>query len=129
MPYLLIIMHLRFSFCVVWFLHLYIYFQCYYLCLTLYTCTTDIGSINNNQQKTFVALSRFWLLSESTKGPFIIPQMNVISPPFKNFIKIFMKIFYLSFFTFLLLASIIVQLEKALNSLHSHTAKSIDYFV
>ena len=48
-------------------------------------------------------------------------------PPFKNVMKIFMKIFCLSFsfrnlkidsFAFLLLASIIVQLESPLNSLH-----------
>ena len=100
MPYLLINMHLRFSFCVVWFLYLYIYFQSYYLRLTLYTCTTDLGSINKNQQKTFVMLSRLWLLSESTKGPFIISQTNVISPPsqerHENFYENFLPlIFYL----------------------------------
>ena len=59
-------------------------------------------------------------------------------PPFKNFMKISMKIFYLSFsshnmqtdsFALLSLTSITVQLESVLSSLYSHTTKSIHYFV
>ena len=61
-----------------------------------------------------------------------------LPPHFKNIMKTYINIFYLSFsfynmqidfFAFLLVALIIVQLESALNSLYSHTAKSIHYSV
>ena len=61
-----------------------------------------------------------------------------VLPFFNNVMKMFMKTVYLSFsfhdmqidsFALLSLASIIVQLESALNSLYSQTAKSIHYFV
>ena len=65
---------------------------------------------------------------KNVTGPFVSTPIHPLRPttPFKNFMKIFMKIFYLSFsfrdiridFAFLSLDSIIVQLEIALNSLY-----------